>query len=227
MQGDFSALLQKAISHERLEGYSRRKEMQGNNSLFAHYAWNLALSESLYPALQGIEVALRNSMHDAALNRFGSATWFEGDLLHERDQRFVTVARNALLSAGKTMEPSRILAELSFGFWTSLFDVRYEQRLWPWLLKPVFPYMPRRLRTRAELSRRLNKIRLLRNRVFHHEPIWFWQDLKQQHRNLLETLSWINPAMPRFIGIIDRFPRVAETGCVPYHEQVANLFLQP
>lgn len=224
MQADFWPLLKQAISHERLEGYSSRKEMMGQESVYAHYAWNMALSESLYPSMQGIEIALRNSLHTAASQRFGSEKWFDDQLLvHERDRGFVSSAKEILVKSGKPVEPSRVIAELSFGFWTSLFDVRYEQRLWPWLLKPVFPYMPRTMRTRAELSRRLNKIRIMRNRVFHHEPIWYWKDMERQHRDLIEAISWINPAMARFIAMLDRFPNVASKGCAPYHEQLESL----
>lgn len=227
MQVEFVRLLDKAVSHERLEGYSRRGSIDCPQSLYAHYAWNVSLSESLYPLLQGIEIALRNSLHNAASQRFGREDWFEDNrLIHPVDRGFVNSARETIAKSHKPTEPARIVAELSFGFWTSLFDVRYEQRFWPWLLKPICPYMPRTLRTRAELSRRLNGIRRLRNRVFHHEPIWYWRDLTQQHRELAETLYWINPAMEQFVGMLDRFPQVMSQGCRPYHGLLEGVSLR-
>ena len=65
--------------------------------------------------------------------------------------------------------------------------------------------MPRTNRTRQKLSQRFNKIRNLRNRVFHHEPIWYWQDLAQQHQDMLEALSLIAPAMLELEMTVDRF----------------------
>ncbi|WP_444945362.1 hypothetical protein ACJJIP_13825 [Microbulbifer sp. VTAC004] len=64
------------------------------------------------------------------------------------------------------LDAGRVIAELSFGFWTSLLDRRYKQVLWPRLLKTAFPEMPRRLRTRNNLSRRFQRICHLRNRIF-------------------------------------------------------------
>jgi hypothetical protein len=90
----------------------------------------------------------------------------------------VTEAKSKLTDASKSITPGRIVAELNLGFWTSLFNAYYEQkgasdpRLWPRLLLAVVPRMPRRQRTRRNLVRYLNDIRALRNRVFHHEPIW-------------------------------------------------------
>lgn len=227
MQADFFEMLNRAISQERLDGYTRRREKMGPESIYAHYAWNLALSESLYPALQGVEIALRNSLQAAMTKRYGCEEWFnDRNLLHERDCLSVAAAQQTLIKAGKAVDPSRVVAELGFGFWTSLFDVRYEQRFWPWLLKPVFPYMPRTLRTRAELSRRLNRVRFLRNRVFHHEPIWYWKDLERQQRELVKVVFWINPAMAKFVSSLDRFPAIAVTGCAPYHTLMESLALQ-
>ncbi len=72
--------------------------------------------------------------------------------------------------------------------------------------------MPNRIRTRKKLSQRFNRIRNLRNRVFHHEPIWYWQDLAQQHEDILEAIAWIEPAMRDLACAIDRFPGVHQKG---------------
>ena len=217
MQQEFYLELRRAVSHERLEAYRKRGTDGGDENLFAHYAWNMALSESLYPSLQGLEVCLRNSIHDAASGRFGSEAWFDTDsVLLAPERAKVVEAKNALSKSRKSLEPGRVIAELTFGFWTSLFDVRYEQRLWPWLLKPIAPAMPKSLRTRKNLSRRFNKIRILRNRIFHHEPIWHWRDLSAQHAEMLEAVSWVSPAMRDFLVAFDRFPDIVAAGADSY-----------
>ncbi len=214
MQVDFAQKLTQALSHERLSAYARRAPGQGNRVLFAHYAWNMALSESLYPVLQALEVLLRNTVDNAARHYFGKADWYDDSRIiqHPNDRSSIDKARRILNRQNKPIEPGRIIAELNFGFWTSLFDRRYEQVLWPRMLKTTFPYMPRRIRTRQTLSKRFHRIRILRNRIFHHEPIWYWQDLLQQHVDILQAISWIEPAMGDLVKTIDRFPSICDNG---------------
>src|SRR5713226_1420752 len=225
MQGDFADLLQKAVSHERLEAYRQHGTDGSNLNLFAHYAWNIALCESLYPALQGLEVALRNSIHDAAVAAYQTELWFDDRraIPHPREQDAVHKAKETLARDRNPLEPGRIVAELNFGFWTSLFDVRYEHILWPKLLKAVFPFMPRHIRTRKTLSKQLHRIRHMRNRVFHHEPIWYWGDLAQQHSELWETIGWISPAMLEMIKVLDRFSEVHRQGAQPYQQALMTI----
>lgn len=69
--------------------------------------------------------------------------------LHERERTQVSQAKDDLKKLNKKISAARIVAELSFGFWTSLFDIRYEhgQVLWPSLLKPTFLFLPKGQRT--------------------------------------------------------------------------------
>jgi hypothetical protein len=107
----------------------------------------------------------------------------------------VEEARNKLTDAQKTLTAGRVVAQLSLGFWTSLFNVYYEQkapgdpRFWPRLLVPVMPWMLHHRRTRKNLVRYLNDIRTLRNRVFHLEPVWHLAALPQQHALILDVIG--------------------------------------
>jgi len=47
MQADFAEQLFAALSQERLSAYQSRVDEDGHLNLFSHYAWNVALSESL------------------------------------------------------------------------------------------------------------------------------------------------------------------------------------
>lgn len=181
MQADFAEQLFAALSQERLSAYQSRVDGDGHLNLFSHYAWNVALSESLYPILQTLEITLRNAIYEAAKEYFKRDDWFDDTAVihYQYNQTAIRKAKQALERQNKPLEPGRIIAELTFGFWTSLLDRRYEQILWHKIIKTTFPYMPRTNRTRQHLSQRFNKIRFLRNRVFHHEPIWYWQDLAQ------------------------------------------------
>ena len=215
MQASTAAQLSRILSPERLDAYRQRLSPSiSDEALLSAYLWNMALAESLYPSLQTLEVALRNAIHDAACRHFNSAHWFSmpGVLQHPNERDAVQRAVSSLTHQQKPQDAGRIVAELSFGFWTSLMDRRYEQSLWPRLLKPVFPHLPRSIRTRAVISRRFHRVRQLRNRIFHHEPVWYWQDLAQHHQEVMEAFGWIEPTARNFVGILDRFNDVYALG---------------
>ena len=126
MQANFSDQLRRAISHERLDTYRQRGTSNDDTELFAHYAWNMALSESLYTPLQCLEVSLRNGIHDAATAQFKTDTWFDmPGVLYPQEISKVQEAKKTLIKGKKPLDAGKIIPELTFGFWTSLFDVRY------------------------------------------------------------------------------------------------------
>lgn len=213
MQSAHFQQLSQALSPERLAAY-RLDSSDQEADVIARYLWNVALGESLYPSLQCLEVALRNSLHEALSRAFGGPFWYDASspILRASELARIEEAKATLRRERKPIEPGRMIAELSFGFWTSLLDLHYEQAFWPQLLRPTFLYMPRRIRTRRTLSARLNKIRRLRNRIFHHEPIWLWSDLPQHHADLVEALGWLSPVIRDLVQGMDRFPETYRRG---------------
>ena len=176
----------------------------------------MMLCEALYPSLQILEIALRNTLDRVLTDKYGTTRWFEPPRspLARWEQTAVEKAREAIEKRSKTVTPGRLVAELNFGFWTSLLDRRYEhgQILWPGLLKPAFGHMPRRIRTRRNLARRLNGARTLRNRVFHHERILHWEDLSLRHAEIMETVGWISPELQAIARVVDRYDQVRASG---------------
>jgi len=217
-QGDLFAALSHAYSPERLGAY--RLPGDDDTAVLSRYLWNTLLGEALYPTLQSLEVALRNSLHAAVARAYTRADWYDivPPIMQPRQQNMITEVKAELIAAGKAITPGRVVAELPFGFWTSLFNVYYETkgqrdlRLWPRLLAAVFPHMPRRARTRRAVSRSLNNVRHLRNRVFHHEPIWNSARLQQQHEEILDIIHWASPDLHTVMRLIDRFPIVYTAG---------------
>ena len=212
MQSDSARQLYQVFSEPRIRPY-RGHSADSDSRTFGTYAWNIALCESLYSVLNSLEITLRNSIQHAATQEFGDEFGFDG-LGSKNAQYALGKARRDLKKAheGESFSAADIIAQLNFGFWVGLFDSRYEQVLWRKLLKPVFPHIPRRHRTRGALAGRLYRIRLLRNRVFHHEPVWNRRNLNEQHKRIMETIGWINPEMKRFVEMLDRFPETYATG---------------
>lgn len=248
--------LQSILSQARLRRYLA--EAGEDRDALALYAWNTALCEALYPALHFVEVAVRNHLNIALAKHFhihapGTyveiQSWLDAtpSVLHEKETRWVEEAKRQLrIDNGKRphdqrrMTPGRLVAALSFGFWTSLFNSRYDengsapQELWPMLARDHFPGVPRRLRTRAHLSGYVEDIRELRNRAFHHEPIWEPNQngvsLYNRHDNMIQFLSWIDSGLSGLLSSLDRFREVYDRGPEffrPIVDEAASKFAPP
>lgn len=206
---------------------SYRQPGDSDRDVLARYLWNLALCEASYPALQNLEVTLRNTIHAAISTKYKTEFWMLADEpLSDRDYEDVEHSRDAIaqrLPQGREPTAGQIVAELDFGFWTSLLSPYYgyqpktrQELLWPKLLKPAFPYMtPPAFRSRENLAGRLNHIRKFRNRVFHHEAVWK-SSLAHEYAQILEAIGWISPDLQRLTIQISRFPEVLSAGIEPH-----------
>ena len=150
------------------------------------YVRNTALSESLFGVIQGLEVSLRNVIHETLTAGLGRTDWYDTGILEWEQQRARDQAKKALEREGKPLGPGCIVAELPFGFWTGLTGVKYAD-LWRDHIVRAFP---NRNLQRTESHYRLDKIRKLRNRIAHHEPI-LSRPLAGGFSRILATIAWI------------------------------------
>ncbi len=211
------AAVQRALSEPRFEAYRTHPD-EPLEAVLGRYRWNVALSTAIYPALGLLEVSLRNNLHRAIAQHYGTETWYDlaPGKLRPREQDAIKQAKNDLLKQRKQEEPGRVVAELNFGFWTSLLSKEYEQQLWPRLLIPTFPQMPRRERTRARVAERLHEVRWLRNRVSHHEPIYKLGSLVQRYDKIQEAILWLAPALLRLLPVGESFHEIHARGFTAY-----------
>lgn len=211
--------ISRACSPDRLEAY--RTPGDSDLEVLTRYVWNTCLCEALYPAIHNLEIGFRNTLHAAIEKSYGDPQWFKDSsiLVEAAGQERVAEAERELRKRGKTITPGRVVAELHFGFWTSLLSVRYDYPLWrrPGLLKDAFPYMSKYIRKRHPLAARFGDIRKLRNRVSHHEPIWNRPDLLGEHAGIIEALGWIAPSLVTITRAVDRFQSVH---AMTYYEQI-------
>lgn len=201
--------IRRIISRDRLDGYFVEvKKRHGACDLleaFTFYSWNTILSESFYAPLQALEVALRNTIQVNANLHFNNPYWFEDTAVVRRfEYDAVQKAKQKLQTQKKNIDAGRIIAELHFGFWNGLFYNYYEQKLWRPLGKKFFPKMDPNKYDRKAISKKIKRIRDFRNRIFHFEPIWYFK-LKDRHDEILEMLSWIEPAMVELLDPVDHF----------------------
>ncbi|MBT7066433.1 MAG: hypothetical protein HN919_09035 [Verrucomicrobia bacterium] len=220
----FFEQLEVALATERLGAY--RQDKADEVTTLARYLLNMALCESLYSPLQFAEVALRNAVHASLCDRFDSEGWYDaipsGKLLPWQAKQIIA-AKDKLARDDKTENPGRIIAELHFGFWTGFFNRRHARTgLGFALTNSVFSGAPKSERALANLDARWNRIRILRNRVFHHERILHWTDLDDQHRALLQVTGWISPELRELADALDRYTQIRSEGLSPWIEQIQN-----
>jgi hypothetical protein len=174
------------------------------------YGWNArAASAFLFP-LHLFEICVRNAVANAAATTY-NADWpwvesFERSLPRPYRPHFSPHAE-ILKVRSRHEQPRRtgkVIADLKFAFWVSMFTVTHETRLWTPHLKVEFPNAPATMSVR-ELRTRIygvsDNVRLLRNRIAHHEPI-FRLDLIASYQAIedivgyrcLDTLAWMRRA---------------------------------
>lgn len=210
MTRDFQKL-ERVLSKQRFDSY--KKPGHTEHESFSLYVWNTMLCESLYAPFQILEVGARNAIHSEIAVAIKQPEWLniEHGFLHEDEKEAIKEAKQALAKRRSPCGEPELVAEMSFGFWTSLIDSRYET-LWHKIIIGVFPHMPKHIRTRGEISKRMNAARKIRNAAFHHHSIWHWKDLKDQHFELRNLIRWICPSIDEMAFRIDRFPRIYRLG---------------
>jgi hypothetical protein len=203
------AALERALSPERLAGYRLAGDRNETDGL-ARYLWNMALANAIQPALQTLEISFRNEIARAAAkitaNRNYAVdhipSWLDArpTMLLPNEQEKVERAKTALGMDPRSQTEGHLIAKLDFGFWVALCrdsytDLRGEgPRLWDRALSLVCRKRPADITTRAQIFHRFNRIRVFRNRVAHHEPIWDRQYLRE-HEYILESLGWMHPKL--------------------------------
>lgn len=195
-ENDFASIKQ-ALSVERFESY-RRQPNEPDEVVFARYQWNAVICGHFYGTLRILEVTLRNSFDRAIATKTGDANWLTKvpAWLRESEQEDVRKAHSFLVARKRNITQSRVVQEMSFGFWTSMLNGRYEP-LFHSIGAAVFPGMPRSQRTRGNASQRFESIRTLRNRIFHFRRIWNRPDIQADYDQILEAIGWVNPQARR------------------------------
>ena len=84
---------------------------------------------------------------------------------------------------------------------------------------------PSPIRNRHSLNRKFDDVRFLRNRVFHHEPIWHWDDLPLRHQRIVEYIGYINPTQQKLNHLLDRFESVHASGWKSYRAKIGEALL--
>jgi hypothetical protein len=197
--------LQKVFSHQRTQKYF---DIHADETkAIGHYYINISLSESFYPLLSIFEVALRNSLTRELETMFKASDWylhFSGQPGLKDLNKEITRAQRQIANRGEIITDPKVIAEMTLGFWVRMLNVEFEKILWK-DLRRAFPFMPKAMRQRHNVSAPLNRIRIFRNRVYHNEPIsWNLTPLLEMRDEVYDVLGWLNKDLPDFARAIDR-----------------------
>ena len=155
-----------------------------------HYQCNLQLSEALYVSLSVFEVTLRNALSRELVTMTKREDWyaiFPTTPGLSKLNKYITQATKQIAGRHENITPSKIIAELTLGFWVSLLNSEYERILWK-DLRRAFPYMPKSMRKRKNVS----------------APV------KEIHTEMVTVLGWINKDVPQWLKHTDRFDTVCQ-----------------
>jgi len=146
------------LSEDRFKGYL--DTLNPNESVAKEsYLMNIRVSQKFYPLLSFVEIGLRNSINKQLIFYF-TEDWYNNEnllkLLRDEERNRIKNAIQRLNEKGSQIRAGKVVAELTFGFWSSLFDKHYNSSLWG-KLKLTFPFMPKVISKRNEVSPRINK----------------------------------------------------------------------
>ncbi len=200
---------ERIFSAKRMEKYFAKH--QTTEKALLHYQYNIELTETFYPCIAIFEIALRNAINRELTILFGTEDWYSQFVNFPQLStlnKYVLQAKKQIASRKENISSSKIIAELTLGFWVSLYNAEYERVLWK-NLRMVFPNMPKQKRQRKNIAHPLNRFRTFRNRVFHHEPIaWNLQRLRDIHTEIISVITWINEDISAWLTHFDRFENI-------------------
>lgn len=186
--------LPNVLSAPRFATYLKARDNDRTKALDL-YHWNLQISAAFYIPLHVLEVATRNAIVEAIeLVHGGAWPWTHGFIrsLPAPQRPAYNPQRDLLHCAAELQTAGKVVAELKFAFWESMLTKRHQGRLWDRNFFTVFPDAPQGTSSdqcRSELRSDIEKIRKLRNRIAHYEPV-FSRPLQDDFDSALRCIEW-------------------------------------
>lgn len=173
----------------------------------ANYKSNLLLSKRMYIPLAVLEVSIRNAV-DIHFSNFYGTGWLinEASFLQRDAIRKITEAKARIHEREEALTKEKLVAELPFGFWTSLFQQPYDKNLRFSDLKQIFSHLPKKDEKtidRKYISSKLNLIRAFRNRIFHYERVIEKEKYSSIEADVYEILKFLHVELYEYVKDIN------------------------
>ncbi|OOR87483.1 hypothetical protein B0181_10290 [Moraxella caviae] len=167
------------MSVERSQPYI--KNTQTLKSALELYKKNSELCALCWTPIQHCEVVLRNMIDKALVVAYGE-NWLVQTVflntLKEYKRHKIDTSIKKFMRKNKSLEFNRnqVVADLELSFWQEITSKKYLNRVWVKAIDAVFPNRPKNLSVEVfikELYANIEIVRRLRNRIAHHEPIYY------------------------------------------------------
>ena len=163
----------------------------------ALYSWNAQVSAALMTPLHICEVVVRNAVSDAIEAVHGPRWPWNNAFLRSLPNPPIGFSPRQDLDKvrDKYATTGKVIPELKFVFWQKMFTGRFDGDIWNLHLRAVFPHLNPDTNVqglRKRIHDELEKLRLLRNRIAHHEPI-FSRNLANDFQNVQELIAFRCP----------------------------------
>lgn len=171
------------------------------------YLWNLELSSALLVPLNICEVSVRNSIVSAIEKTYGpNWPWEKSFEISLRNPPCGYSPRQDLLNLKKLPTSGKIVADLKFIFWEKMFTKTHDAAIWVPHFNSAFPNADHNKPIhilRSEGYNKLGKIRDLRNRIAHHEPI-FRRNIQDEYERIRSIVSWTDTTAADWLDKIEK-----------------------
>lgn len=184
--------VQGTLSSPRLSTYER--ETSNLQDALELYLWNANISGVFFPCLHICEITIRNAISEVLFKRHGNKwPWDEGFVnTLPNPQKPDNPRRNLRNARKKSSDVNKVIPEISFAFWQKMLTARHDDRLWLPHFRSAFPNTDTNIEIktlRSEIYNDLEKIRKLRNRIAHHEPI-FSRNLNEDYKAIIKVIGY-------------------------------------
>lgn len=173
----------------------------------ALYGWNARVAAALMLPSHFAEIATRNAVSDALTAVYGPQwPWnitFEQSLPTPKGNAY-NPQRDLLQTRSREQTTGKVIAELKFAFWQSMFTARHDVRIWDQQILTLFPNATNGTarQIRAQIRDDLEGIRKLRNRMAHHEPI-FTRNLADDLARMLDLIELRSDATAQWVRAME------------------------
>lgn len=212
----FARSMEATLTAKRLSRYTQAAGHFGVEPLEL-YLWNIDLSKELYLCMNFLEVALRNKLAAFLDWKYGPDWAYSETLLRQlksgKDQLNNAKQRQQKERGEYPAPTDAIVADLSFGFWVGLVTRKHKVPF-VWRssgnLTRIFPNEPSL--QLQDASRMLEELRVLRNRIAHHEPIFHmplasrWKDAVFLTGAICDAAEHLVRHSCSFIPVLDKGP---------------------
>ncbi|MEM9156674.1 MAG: hypothetical protein AAGB13_16855 [Cyanobacteria bacterium P01_F01_bin.33] len=173
------------------------------------------MSSAFIIPLHILEVSTRNAVVEAleAIHT-QSWPWNQGFVISLPNPNSGYSPRKDLQKVTKKQPTAgKVVAEMKFIFWEKMFTARHDGRIWETNIHSVFPNAPSTMsaaQVRQHIHDKVRSIRLLRNRIAHHEPI-FSRQLEVDYQAIQDLVDWRNSETGAWMQNIQRVNQLLQS----------------